>query len=314
MTTKTKNILIVLLVTVLLSTFIFVMFFLDDSSDFISKTEKSNVELFDEALYNWNKDCENKYEFFHFVNQFDQLPRGDAPEEIENFPIPIGDIVIHTTLTYKATYCIERVFMYDYYTTDDDRIYEIAIDRNTGVCAEIRYNNKAVKVDQTENQYKNIIKTAYECYDYLRENAEKIDWDRYTMQIDTAQNISCITYRKYLPYCVLAMSSTNQSCATADCAYIYCTENDGEWYLESIRFGNIGMIQSDIVAYKGNPSIKNISNALNISAEISKEVLISKTLYHEFMYINGEFFSRWSGGALVYLPANVEFITQNDTD
>ena len=123
MTTKKKNILIAVLATVLLSAFIFVMFFLDDletrnnhKTPNNDETSKSISELFDDALSNWNKECEKRFDFFHNVNKYKILSRDNAPETIEKYPVRTNhDMISRCTLTYKETRCIENVFVYDYY-------------------------------------------------------------------------------------------------------------------------------------------------------------------------------------------------------
>ena len=68
MTTKKKNILIAVLATVLLSAFIFVMFFLDDTAQPNDKTLSyvDKQRLVWDAQKKWYKECAEKYDFLTF--------------------------------------------------------------------------------------------------------------------------------------------------------------------------------------------------------------------------------------------------------
>ena len=294
MTTHKKRILIIL-AAVLLLVFMFVMFFLDDITQHYAKPLSDNIDEKILPLYAEMKELTGIY-----VSGFVE-PTDDIKKEINDFKIPIGNGEnITVNLTYSKSFTERNLYIYDGYTTDDERINYVKIDNKTGKCTYIRYADGVIEVDGSKNSYEQFIKETYLLYNA---GIEEPNWDMYSMSINSTYCTNAdayVTYKKYIPCVKVSDFNDQRSIPTGDSAYLTISCLNDTTYITAIDFYSLGMIPKEII-YATEPIYEMSLLYFSRHSDISLEILAKKDLYSELLYVNRKFAVRWIGNDLIDL-------------
>jgi len=295
MTTKKKNIIITILATALLSSFIFVMFFLDETPQPNDKTPSDNIDEKLSSLYAEMRELTGIY-----VGGFVE-PTDNIKKEINDFKIPIGNgEIITVNLTYSKSFTQRNLYIYDGYTTDDERVKSVKIDNKTGKCAFIRYADGVVQIDGSKNSYEQFIKDTYLFYNA---DVEEPNWNMYSMSINSTYCTNAnayVTYKKYIPCVKVSDFEDQRSIPTGDCAYITSSYLNGNTYITTIDFNSLGMIPKEII-YASEAIYEMSMLGFSRLSDISLETLAKQDLYSELLYVNEKFAVRWIGNNFINL-------------